>query len=241
MIATRQLFPHRITIIAGHYGVGKTEVAVNLALYLAREKEEDEEALTIADLDIVNPYFRARERREELEDAGIRVICSSQACADADVPSLPPDLSSVFDDRKVRAVFDVGGDPAGARVLARFTPRIRKEDAALYFVLNANRPEVATPEKAIACLRAIEEVTSLSCSGLINNTHLCDETTMEDIQKGEELARVVALETGLPLICHVTEKKHLPEAERMLTTGPCFPIDIRMLKPWEICSRVDGE
>ena len=219
---------HRISIITGHYGTGKTEFAVNLALDLAAEGRR----VMLADLDIVNPYFRSRERRTVLEAAGIRLISSSQACSDADVPSIPPDVFAIFENREVRGVLDIGGDPVGARVLARFQPKIVAEDYELLFVLNANRPEVRTAESAVAYLRSIEAITGLTCGGLVDNTHLCRETTLRDIQKGADLAAAVSRETGIPVVCHTVEKRFAGEKE--LAGLPLFPIDIYMKKPWEL-------
>ena len=150
-------FPHRLTLVTGHYGTGKTEFSVNLALALA----EAGERAALADLDIVNPYFRSRERRELLEAAGVRLIAASQALADADVPALPAELHAVLEDRSVRGVLDVGGDPSGARVLARYRPRILKEDYQLLCIVNAARPEVRTAERSAEYLRAIEAVAGL--------------------------------------------------------------------------------
>ena len=155
---------HRVSIITGHYGTGKTEFAVNLALKMAEEGA----GVMLADLDIVNPYFRSRERKKMLEAAGVRVISSSQECSDADVPALPAELLTILENREIRGVLDIGGDPVGARVLARFQPKIVREDYQLIYVLNANRPEVREPESAVAYLRGIEAVTGLTCGGIIN-------------------------------------------------------------------------
>ena len=221
------LFPHRISIITGHYGTGKTEFSVNLALALIREREQ----VVLADLDIVNPYFRSREQRPLLESAGVRVISSSQACSDADVPSLPPELLSILENREITGVLDIGGDPVGARVLARFRPRIQMEDYQLIYVINANRPEVRTPETAIDYLRSIEAITGLTCTGLVNNTHLCGETTADQIRKGAALAAAVSEQTGLPILCHTAEQRLAEELSDL--PQPVFPISIHMKKPWE--------
>ena len=221
------LFPHRISIITGHYGTGKTEFSVNLALALIREREQ----VMLADLDIVNPYFRSREQRPLLESAGVRVISSSQACSDADVPSLPPELLSILENREITGVLDIGGDPVGARVLARFRPRIQMEDYQLIYVINANRPEVRTPETAIDYLRSIEAITGLTCTGLVNNTHLCGETTADQIRKGAALAAAVSEQTGLPILCHTAEQRLAEELSDL--PQPVFPISIHMKKPWE--------
>ena len=220
------MFSHRVSILTGHYGTGKTEVSVNLALALAAEGEQ----VMLADLDIVNPYFRSRERRPLLEKAGVRVI-SSQACSDADVPALPAELLAILENREIRGILDIGGDPVGARVLARFQPKIVQEDYQLIFVLNANRPEVREAESAVAYLRSIEAVTGLTCSGLVNNTHLCGETTPAEIRKGAALAEEVSRQTGLPVLCHTAEKRFLQDVSDL--REPVFPITINMKKPWE--------
>ena len=218
---------HRLSIITGHYGTGKTEFAVNLALSLAAGGER----VMLADLHNDNPYFRPRERKALLEAAGVRLIAASQACLDTDVPALPAELLTVLEDRSVRGVLDTGGDPAGARALARFQPKLLQEDCQLLYVLNANRPEVRTAETAVSCLRAIEQTTGLACSALVNNTHLCGETTAADILWGVDLAEAVSRETGLPVLCHAAEKRLLSGLTGL--DAPLFPITIHMKKPWE--------
>ena len=219
--------PHRLLIVTGHFGTGKTEFSVNLALALARAGEK----VMMADLDIVNPYFRSRERREVLEAAGVRLITSSQDSENADMPSLPAEILTVLEDRSYRGLLDIGGDPDGARVLARYRPKIVREDYQLIFVSNANRPEVREPEDAISYLRCIEEVTGLTCGGIVNNTHLCGETTAEEILRGAELARDISERTGIPVLCHTAEERLIPELTAL--AEPIFPITIQMKKPWE--------
>ena len=216
---------HRLTLVTGHYGTGKTEFAVNLALALAGAGRR----VMLADLDIVNPYFRSREQRELLEAAGVRVVATSRALADADVPALPAELHAVLEDRTVRGVLDIGGDPSGARVLARYRPRILREDYQLLYVVNAARPEVRTAERSAEYLRAIEAVTGLRCTGLVNNTHLCGETGPEDIREGALLTEEVSRMTGVPIVCHAAEARF---QERLRDLNP-FPMEIRMKKPWE--------
>lgn len=218
---------HRISIITGHYGTGKTEFAVNLALAMAHDGDQ----VMVADLDVVNPYFRSRERRQMLEEAGIQLISSSQACANADVPSLPAEVFTILQNRDLRGVLDIGGDPVGARVLARFQPKIVAEDYQLIYVLNANRPEVREVEDAIAYMRAIEATTGLTCTGVVNNTHLCGETTEEEIRKGAALAAAVSKETGIPVLCHVAVERLAESLSDLPET--VFPITIKMKKPWE--------
>lgn len=218
---------HRLSIITGHYGTGKTEFAVNLALAMAGAGDQ----VMLADLDIVNPYFRSRERRALLEEAGVRLISTSQACSDADVPALPAELLTILENRDIRGVLDIGGDPVGARVLARFQPKIVPEDHQLIYVLNANRPEVRSAERAVAYLRGIEATTGLTCTGIVNNTHLCGETTEAEIRKGAALAAAVSKETGIPVLCHAAEARFAANLSDLPET--VFPITIQMKKPWE--------
>ena len=164
----------RMQIITGHYGSGKTEYAVNLALALAREKDN----VVLADLDIVNPYFRSYEQTKILENAGVKVIVTSCGGV-ADIPALNPAVMSVFQEEKWNGILDIGGDPIGARVLARFAYQIKEDAYDLLFVLNANRPETKDVETALTYMRGIESECHLKVTGIVNNTHLCGETTAE--------------------------------------------------------------
>ena len=147
------------------------------------------------------------------------------------MPALPAELLTILENRDITGVLDIGGDPVGARVLARFNDKIITEDYQLIYVLNANRPEVRSPEAAVAYLRGIEATTSLTCTGIVNNTHLCGETTVEEIRKGARLAETVSRETGIPVLCHVAEARFAPELSDL--SEPVFPISIQMKKPWE--------
>jgi len=218
----------RIIIIAGHYGTGKTELAVNLVLRIAEQGYRT----CLADLDNVNPYFRSRERRDVLEAKGIRVICSSAQYAMADMPTLPPELPAVFQDPTLHSVLDIGGDPVGARVLKACAGMVKREACDFYYVANANQPEVNTPEKAERNLRMIEEAAGLSFTGIANNTHLCRETTIDDLNRGEELGHELARRTGLPLVFCAVEEVLLGKWKENGTA--VFPVRIFMRKPWEV-------
>lgn len=216
----------RIQIITGHYGSGKTEYAVNLALQLAGTGRKT----ALADLDIVNPYFRSYEQAGRLEAAGIRVIVTSCGGV-ADIPALNPEVLSVFQDPSWTGVLDIGGDPIGARVLARFAPQLRREEFDLLYVLNANRPETRDLDRALAYMRGIEAECRQKVTGIVNNTHLCGETTAEEILRGAELARDISEKTGIPVLCHTAEERLIPELTAL--EEPIFPITIQMKKPWE--------
>ena len=218
----------RIQIITGHYGSGKTEYAVNLALHLAETREN----VALADMDIVNPYFRSYEQSRRLEDAGIRVIVTS--CGGiADIPAINPEVMSVFQQEKWTGVLDIGGDPIGARVLARFAPQLKTEDFDLLFVLNANRPETKDVESALQYMQGIEQECRQKVTGIVNNTHLCGETTAEEILKGAELAHALSERTSLPVIHHAVQRKFVEQVQDKLPE-PILPMNIYMKKPWEI-------
>ena len=218
----------RMQIVTGHYGSGKTEYAVNLALKLAGEKEN----VVLADLDIVNPYFRSYEQTKTLEEAGVKVIVTSCGGV-ANIPALNPEVMSVFQQEKWNGVLDIGGDPIGARVLARFAHQIREDSYDLLFVLNANRPETKDVESALQYMRGIEKECLLKVTGIVNNTHLCGETTAEEIIKGAKLAHALSEATGLPVVHHAVQEKFV-EAVKPSLTEPILPMKIYMKKPWEI-------
>lgn len=218
----------RIQIITGHYGSGKTEYAVNLARTLAQSREN----VVLADLDIVNPYFRSYEQTGMLEQAGVRVIVTSCGGV-ADIPALNPAVMAVFQDPSITGVLDIGGDPIGARVLARFAHQIKTQEHEVLFVLNANRPETKDALSALAYMRSIEAECHLSVTGIVNNTHLCAETTPEEILKGARLARELSEQTGIPLVHHAVQKKFVSAVADQLCE-PILPMDIYMKKPWEI-------
>ena len=218
----------RMQIITGHYGSGKTEYAVNLAMDMAPRMEN----VVLADLDIVNPYFRSYEQTKMLEDAGVKVIVTSCGGV-ADIPALNPAVMSVFQDKKWNGVLDIGGDPIGARVLARFAHQIHEDEYDLLFVLNANRPETKDVDCALQYMRGIEAECRLKVTGIVNNTHLCAETTAEEIIKGAALARALSERTGLPVVHHAVQRKFVDQVADQLTE-PVLPMNIYMRKPWEI-------
>ena len=189
--------PKRITLFAGHYGSGKTNIAVNFALHLAKEGYP----VTIADLDIVNPYFRTKDSAKELAEAGVALISSAFANSNVDVPALPGELYALTENKTRYAVFDVGGDDRGALALGRYTPAILEEnDYEMIFVANFYRPLTRTAEEAIEVMREIEAAGGIRFTAIVHNSNVGEETTAEDVSaKAAEASRLSAM-TGLPIL-----------------------------------------
>jgi len=217
----------RLTIVVGYMGSGKTEFSVNLALAMAGRGGD----VTLADLDVVNPYFRSRERRELLAERGVTLIATSQACVDADLPSMPAELNGLLQNPARRGVLDIGGGAVGARVLARYRPMLKKGQVRVWLVVNACRPQTRDAAGAMASMEEIRNKMGLEVTGLVNNTHLCGDTEVEDILTGAEVAREVSRQTGIPVICHAVPEG-LAEAVGELAE-PVFPMKLVMKKPWE--------
>ena len=194
----------RITILSGHYGSGKTNIAVNLALDLKKVYNK----VAIADIDIVNPYFRTKDSEDQLKNAGIRLICSEYANSNVDIPALPQDMYSVTDDKSVHAILDVGGDERGALALGRLVPKINEEnDYDMFYVINKFRPLTRDIPSAKEVFDEIENACKLKFTGVINNSNLGRETTAEDVISSVEFAENLAKTLNLPLIfTSVTEE-----------------------------------
>ena len=168
----------RVTLFAGHYGSGKTNIAVNYAIQMAGEGKK----VCIADLDIVNPYFRTRDSIDELTQAGIRLISSEFASSNVDLPALPQDVYSIFDNRSESAVLDIGGDDRGAYALGRYADFIKNEnDYEMLFVFNCYRPLAPTAEDALEIMREIEAACKISFTAIVNNSNLGGITTPQDV------------------------------------------------------------
>ena len=186
----------RVTLFAGHYGSGKTNIAVNYALWLKKTHER----VLIADLDIVNPYFRTKDSLEELTKAGIRLISSEYANSNVDLPALPTEMYAITDDTGAMAVVDIGGDDRGAYALGRYQPGILEEnDYDMLFVCNMYRPLTTTAEDTIEVMREIEGACGIAFTGIVNNSNLGDATTPDGILASVPYIEAIAGQTGLPV------------------------------------------
>lgn len=210
----------RVTLFAGHYGSGKTNVAVNYAVALSRSGPT-----AIADLDIVNPYFRTKDAEKVLKANGIRLIASDYAESNVDLPALPADAYSLIDDRSVKAVIDVGGDDRGALALGRYAPGIKAEnDYRMLLVVNMYRPLTSTPEDCAAIMREIRQAAGIDFTGIVNNSNLGEETTADDVLRSAEFANGLSKLTGLPVVMTAVEKSVAPRLEGRIEN--IFPIEV---------------
>ncbi|MBQ6816331.1 MAG: hypothetical protein IJP26_03775 [Clostridia bacterium] len=187
----------RITLFAGHYGSGKTNIAVNYAVLLKNKGFN----VKIADLDIVNPYFRTKDSAELLNKEGIEVISPSFANTNVDLPALPAEAYSLVQNKNIYAVLDIGGDDRGAYALGRYRPYILEENNyEMVFVANFYRPLTTTPQSALEVMREIEEASQIKFTAIVNNSNLGNQTTPEDIVASDIKAKELEKLTGLPLI-----------------------------------------
>ena len=217
----------RITILCGHYGTGKTNVAVNLALAMAKTSEK----VTVADLDIVNPYFRTLDSAADFDAAGIRLICSRFANSNVDIPSLPPDLYAITDDKSHRVVVDVGGDDSGAMVLGRLAPAITAEDSYdMWLVVNRYRPLTPDVPSTVEVMGEIEAASKLRFSGIVNNSNIGAETTAQDVMDSVAYATALAQAAELPLVATTVDERLYAELEGQIPD--LFPLTLQNNKPF---------
>lgn len=186
----------RVTVFAGHYGSGKTNIAVNYALGVSALGRRT----AIADIDIVNPYFRTKDSEQVLEDAGIRLISSEYANTNVDTPALPADIYSVFADKGITAIIDVGGDDRGALALGRYVPYMKQEnDYEMLYVINKYRYLTADARSAVEVMNEIETAAGVKFTGIVNNSNIGEETTADTVLKSVEYAEEVSQLTGLDI------------------------------------------
>ncbi len=215
-------------VITGHYGCGKTNFSINLALEYAEQGRK----VTIVDMDLVNPYFRTSDYRELLESKGIEVIAPVFGHTNLDIPSLPASMYSIFDSKDM-VIVDVGGDDVGSTVLGRFRPKFEGLDYDMLYVVNRFRNLTATPEEAVEILNEIKAVSGLAPTGLVNNSHLMAETDAHIIAEGIEFTKKISDLTGLEIKCN-TIRRDLEESGLMqqFPGEPFYPIDMYVKVCW---------
>lgn len=210
----------RITLFAGHYGSGKTNIAVNYAMKLADEGKR----VCIADLDIVNPYFRTKDSEQELREKGITLISSRYASSNVDLPAIPAESYRIVQDKSIHGVIDIGGDDRGAYALGRFADAIRAEgDYRMAFVINRHRPLTATVEDTVEIMREIEAACHLSFTCIVNNSNIGTESTKETLLASLAYAEGVSKQTGLPIWLHTAEAS----VAKTITEIPVMPLSLQ--------------
>ncbi len=194
---SKDLSLKRLTVFAGHYGSGKTNIAVNYAIMLS----ESDKNVSIADLDIVNPYFRTKDAATVLDEHGVKLISSTYANSNVDTPALPADIYSLFEDKSKKAIADVGGDDRGATALGRYAQMMKDEDNFdMFFVFNKCRALTQDAQSAFEVMQEIEAAAQVKFTGIINNTNLGEETTAQTVLNSVETAKELSRLSGVDIV-----------------------------------------
>jgi len=217
-----------VVVIVGNYGSGKTEVAVNLGV----KRKRDGIDVLLADLDLVNPYFRTREARSKLADLGIEVILPPLKYLHADLPILSPKVGGLIKNPAALSILDAGGDGVGTRVLGALADMFKDNPVEMLQVINPFRPFTADVEGCLVMRDRIEAASRLKVTGLIGNAHLVDDTRTGDVMQGYELVTAVSKASGLPIAFITATTGLLTEVLDRGITCPILPIERRLTMPW---------
>ncbi|HSL93911.1 MAG TPA: ATP-binding protein [Bacillota bacterium] len=220
----------RISIIIGGYGSGKTEVAMALARH-KRQTYDPGVKVSLVDLDIVNPYFRSRDKAEMLESEGIHLIAPEGALRQADLPALPAAIGGAILNPEEQLVIDVGGDPAGATALGRYAPDLIKQGYDLLMVINPYRPHTGTPEALLDLLQRIESVSRLKVTGLVNNGNVMEYTGLAELLRGQDITSQVSEISRVPIRFAASSAALVKEARETLPV-PVLELAATMHPPW---------
>jgi hypothetical protein len=218
-----------IVIIVGHFGSGKTEIAINLAL-----QQGSQQKVQLADLDLVNPYFRTREARQLLTGHGVEVILPPEIYMHADLPILSPAVAGMLRTANGLTLLDVGGDDVGATVLAALHDVLKDRPTRMLMVVNACRPYTADIDGCLRMRDEIEKASRLQVSGLVGNSHLLEETTPEDVYRGYDLVVELNRRSGIPVAFIAFGRALHPQLDPGRFDCPVLTIDRRLLLPWQI-------
>lgn len=217
----------RIKAVVGHYGSGKTEFSLNMAL---AARAAGRRAL-VADMDIVNPFFRSAEQGERLKRAGVELIAPPYALTGVDLPVLSPEIYAIFEQPERFCVLDVGGDDAGAAALGGLSGRLAAQGADLYYVVNPYRPFSNTVERVMEMMERIQRRARLQVTGLVNNANLGEETGAEELLEGRTLLEKVSRRCGVPVVCECGFEGVL---QQLPPGPPSFPIARYLMPEWLI-------
>ena len=216
----------RISVFVGHYGSGKTNVALNYALKIKQEQDD----VSVADLDIVNPYFRTQDSANMLKENSIRLIASEFAGSNVDLPAIPADVYSIFAGEDKYSVLDVGGDDRGALALGRFVPSIVESGSFdVFFVINKYRPLTKTPELTVEVLHEVEQASGIKVTALVNNSNLGEATEAENILESLAYAEEVSRITGIPVAFTTVREDLCPE----VNIKNIMPMNLYVKQTWQ--------
>ena len=218
-----------IVVIVGNYGSGKTEVSINLAVHRKRAGVD----VRIADLDLVNPYFRTREAKGALSEMGIEVVLPPDQYLQADLPILSPLVAGMIQQSAELTLLDVGGDDVGATVLATLEDAFKDRPVRVLQVVNPLRPFTETIEGCLKIRKEIEQASKLSVNGIIGNANLSDETAVDDIYSGYDFVKELSEQSGLALECITVARKLLPSVDVGRFSCPVLPIERQLVPPWQ--------
>jgi hypothetical protein len=222
------MFGRRVTLFVGHFGSGKTEIALNSALDLAEAGNQ----VSIVDLDVVKPYFRTRSARALLEERGINLVAPEGENFHADLPIIVPQIRGLLREETGQVIMDVGGDDTGARVLGSFADVLDQGETQTVLVLNFRRPSTPDVKAAVEMVQRIESVSRTRISGLISNTHLMNETTAELIEEGYRLAREAARHLEIPVLAVAVQEQNLESVEDLTVECQIFGLRRIILPPF---------
>lgn len=209
---------NRLKIIIGAYGSGKSEISVNLALKM--RKEMPERKVLLADLDIVNPFYRSADASEILEKSGIRLISPMYANSNVDAPVLSGEVYVIFDDESYSGVFDIGGEDMGATILGSMKTRLDNTKADLLMAVNTRRPFTSTADEIIIMASELIEASKMKITGFINNTNVLEDTNAQDVIEGEKILKEVESKTGIPLLMTTVMEGVMNEEQMRLLEAP---------------------
>jgi len=218
-----------IVIIVGNFGSGKTEVAINLAVNRKRSGID----VRIADLDLVNPYFRTREARKPLAELGIEVVLPPEKYLQADLPILSPAIAGLIRRPSQLTLIDAGGNDVGATVLASLADPFRKKRVHMLQVVNPYRPFTDTVAGCLRMRDQIEKASKMTITGIVGNANLIDETTVEGIYKGYDFVKTLSDQSRLPLEFITASVELLPKIDVERFSCPVLPIERQLVPPWK--------
>ena len=214
--------------IVGNYGSGKTEVSINLAV----NRKQSGLDVRLADLDLVNPYFRTREARTVLAELGVEVILPPEQYLQADLPVLSPTIAGIIQKSNGLTLLDVGGDDAGAMVLASLADAFKDIEVQMLQVVNPLRPQTSTVAGCLKIRNDIEAAAKMTITGLIGNANLIEETSSKEIYSGYEFIQALSTQSGLPVEFVTVAQEILPGIDTKRFACPVLAIARQLVPPW---------